>query len=232
MDFFQTREKYRRREMRHSVSFLFRASIILLVAWLGWLWGSAEQKRLQADSNLALFESDREIQNLRSLVSQLQTELTEANAQVATYKITDENSGRLTQLVKSQIANGTELEQIYASLQSLGVPTNCRLVFDEPLAVATALYGGEESKVSLFDGGVRLSIEGAINENGNKANPWFDPFQPVTVRHSYLGGQSLTEDTLPFNMVIPAQDWLLDLKFTTSDLRGYVDLKVYNCVIG
>ena len=166
------------------------------------------------------------------MVSQLQTELTEANAQVATYKITDENSGRLTQLVKSQIANGTELEQIYTSLQSLGVPTNCRLVFDEPLAVATALYGGEESKVSLFDGGVRLSIEGAINENGNKANPWFDPFPTGDCPPQLFRGQSLTEDTLPFNMVIPAQDWLLDLKFTTSDLRGYVDLKVYNCVVG
>ena len=72
MDFFQTREKYRRQEMRHSMSFLFKFAVIALVAWMGWLWGTAEQKRLQADSNLAIFESDREIQNLNRLVERLQ----------------------------------------------------------------------------------------------------------------------------------------------------------------
>ena len=50
MDFFQTREKYRRREMRHSVSFLFRADYHLARCVAGMALGSAEQKRLQADS--------------------------------------------------------------------------------------------------------------------------------------------------------------------------------------
>ena len=232
MDFFQTREKYRKREMRYSVSFLFRVTVIALVAWLGWLWGSAEQKRLQADSNLAIFESDREIQLLNTKVEKLQIELNEARAQNKAESLTDKNSGKFGKLVKAQIANGTKVEQIYAALQEIGVPSNCRLVHDKALAVATELYGGAESKVSLFDGALRLNIEGAVNENGNKANPWFDPNQSVKVRQAYLGGQKITEHKLPFSIILPAQEWVLKLDFKTSDLRGYVDLKVRNCVIG
>ena len=231
MDFFQTREKYRRREMRYSVSFLFRIAVIFLVAWLGWLWGTAEQKRLQADSNLAIFESDREIQILNSKVDKLQTELVEANAQITASALTDKNSGKFANLLKAQIANGTAVEQIYAALQEVGVPSNCRLVHEGALAVATDLYATAESKQSLFDGGLRLYVEGQLNPNGNKANPWFDPLQPITVRQSFLGGQTISDHTLPFTVVQAAQDWMLELKFTKSDLRGYVDVKVRNCVV-
>lgn len=231
MDFFQTREKYRKREMRYSVTFLFRVVVIALVAWLGWLWGTAEQKRLKADSNLAIFESDREIQLLNTKVEKLQIELNEAKAQNAAIQLTDKNSGKFAQLLKAQIANGTKIEQIYNELQAIGVPTNCRQVHEQALAVATELYGGVESKVSLFDGALRLNIEGAINENGNKANPWFDPNQNVKVRQAYLGGQSIDEYKLPFTIILPAQNWLLELDFKKSDLRGYVDLTVRNCVV-
>ena len=232
MDFFQTREKYRKREMRYSVSFIFRVAVVALAAWLGWLWGTAEQKRLQADSNLAIFESDREIQLLNSKVEQMQVELNEARAQNAAASLTDQNSGRFAKLVKAQIANGTKIEQIYAALQKVGVPANCRPVHYQALAVATELYGGAESKVTLFDGALRLNVEGAVNENGNKANPWFDPNQKIIVRQAYLGGQTISEHNLPFTLILPAQEWVLELQFSESDLRGYVDLDVQNCVIG
>ena len=231
MDFFQAREKYRKKEMRYSLSFFFRVGVIALVAWLGWLWGTAEQKQLQADSNLALFESDREIQLLNSKVEKLQTELTEAKAQIAAAILTDQNSGKFAKLLKAQIANGTKIEQIYNELQAIGVPNNCRVVHEQALAVATELYGGVESKISLFDGALRLNIEGAVNANGNKANPWFDPNQKVKVRQAYLGGQKISEHNLPFSLILPAQDWILELNFTQADLRGYVDLTVQNCVI-
>ena len=70
-----------------------------------------------------------------------------------------------------------------------------------------------------------------MNANGNKANPWFDPNQKVKVRQAYLGGQKISEHDLPFTIILPAQDWLLELDFKQSDLRGYVDLRVRNCVI-
>ena len=231
MDFFQTREKYRRQEMRHSMSFLFKFSVIALVAWMGWLWGTAEQKRLQADSNLAIFESDREIQNLNRLVERLQSELTEAQAQASAARLTDASSGKVAKLVKAQIANGTKIEQIYAALQSIGVPTNCRIMEETSIAVATDSFAGEESRISLFDGALRLNIEGEENESGSKTNPWFDISKPINIRQSYLGGQNITKDVLPVTIILPAEEWVVELKFTKAELKGYVDLVVRNCVI-
>lgn len=231
MDFFQTREKYRRQEMRHSMSFLFKFAVIALVAWMGWLWGTAEQKRLQADSNLAIFESDREIQNLNQMVERLRSELTEAKAQAAASRLTDASSGKVAKLVKAQIANGTKIEQIYAALQSIGVPANCRVMEETIIAVATDTFVGEESRISLFDGALRLNIEGEVNETGSKTQPWFDPAKPINIRQSYLGGQNITKDILPITIILPAEEWIVEMQFSEAELRGYVDLRVRNCVI-
>ena len=231
MDFFQTREKYRRQEMRHSMSFLFKFGVIALVAWMGWLWGTAEQKRLQADSNLAIFESDREIQNLNQMVERLRSELTEAKAQAAASRLTDASSGKVAKLVKAQIANGTKIEQIYAALQSIGVPANCRVMEETIVAVATDTFVGEESRIFLFDGALRLNIEGEVNETGSKTQPWFDPAKPISIRQSYLGGQNITKEILPISIILPAEEWIVEMQFSEAELRGYVDLRVRNCVI-
>ena len=231
MDFFQTREKYRRQEMRHSMSFLFKFAVIALVAWMGWLWGTAEQKRLQADSNLAIFESDREIQNLNQMVERLRSELTEAKAQAAASRLTDASSGKVAKLVKAQIANGTKIEQIYAALQSIGVPANCRVMEETIVAVATDTFVGEESRIFLFDGALRLNIEGEVNETGSKTQPWFDPAKPISIRQSYLGGQNITKEILPISIILPAEEWIVEMQFSEAELRGYVDLRVRNCVI-
>ena len=43
MDFFETQERYRRREMRGWMTLLVRATVVGGCLWLGWLWGHAEQ---------------------------------------------------------------------------------------------------------------------------------------------------------------------------------------------
>ena len=42
MDFFETRERYRRREMKGYISLMLRVFVVGGVLWLGWLWGHAE----------------------------------------------------------------------------------------------------------------------------------------------------------------------------------------------
>ena len=39
MDFFETQERYRRREMRGWVALLLRISIVVGTLWFGWVWG-------------------------------------------------------------------------------------------------------------------------------------------------------------------------------------------------
>ena len=41
MDFFETQERYRRREMRGWLALLFRVAIVGGTLWFGWVWGKA-----------------------------------------------------------------------------------------------------------------------------------------------------------------------------------------------
>ena len=80
-------------------------------------------------------------------MEKLQTELTNQSANLC-LNLTDNNhQSKFTKLLKAQIANGTNIEQIYNELQSIGVPNNCRLVHEQALAVATELYGGEDPRL-------------------------------------------------------------------------------------
>ncbi|NCW31159.1 MAG: hypothetical protein EBY34_06140, partial [Alphaproteobacteria bacterium] len=52
MDFFETQERYRRREMRGWLVLFVRIALIVGALWFGWLWGQAEQSSLQAEADL------------------------------------------------------------------------------------------------------------------------------------------------------------------------------------
>jgi hypothetical protein len=99
------------------------------------------------------------------------------------------------------------------------------------LAVATELYTGSESSLSLFKGGLLVHIDGAPYSQGNKSNPWFDPFKDIEVRLAYLGGQKIVTGKLPLNVVIPAEYWLLKARTTESNLRGYVRIMLEQCSV-
>ena len=50
MDFFETQERYRRREMRGWLVLLVRIALFGGALWFGWVWGQAEQSSLQAEA--------------------------------------------------------------------------------------------------------------------------------------------------------------------------------------
>ena len=64
MDFFETQERYRRREMRGWTTLLVRATVIGGCLWLGWLWGHAEQTSLQAEAEAKAAEAGLEITDI------------------------------------------------------------------------------------------------------------------------------------------------------------------------
>jgi len=115
------------------------------------------------------------------------------------------------------------------AIQSLGRPTNCRQLERLNIAVATPLYGGPESKVTLFDGGLNLHVEGEGDRKSAREKPTYDPKQPVTVRMAFLDGQKVETGMLPFQAVIPAEDRILLLDFEPSELLGYVGASILSC---
>jgi len=232
MDFFQTREKYRKKEIQTVMNWIIKGAVMGLCLWGGWQWGSIEQRRLQADANLAIYENNQQIQTLRREKQRLEHQLSQINAQEQAEAVTTNKAdNKLTRLIKGQIARGTEMEQIYQMLQSLGQPVNCRITAEKSVAVATELYSGVESNINLFDGGLTLHIEGRTQTNGPKSEPWFDPSKAVSVRLVYLGSQKVVQDILPISTVLPAEDWLVKIDISEGELRGYVDLSLQHCAL-
>lgn len=231
MDFFETRERYRRREMKSYISLMLRVLVVGGVLWLGWVWGHAETGSLRAEAERALYENNQRISELSTELQTLKLELAEAQAKNKVDDLAEDNDAELKALVTKKIARGVAPAQILQAIQELGRPTNCRDLEMRNIAVATPLYGGPESKVSLFDGGLNLHVEGEADKKSARELPSFDPKLPVRVRMAFLNGQKIITGTLPFDAVIPAEDWVIRLKFKKSDLHGYVASHVSSCTL-
>ena len=85
--------------------------------------------------------------------------------------------------------------------------------------------------MSFFDGGLNLHVEGEADKKSARELPSFDPKLPVQVRMAFLNGQKIISGTLPFDAVIPAEDWVIRLKFEKSDLHGYVASHLSSCTL-
>jgi hypothetical protein len=229
MDFFETRERYRRREMRSYISLLLRVLVVGGVLWLGWLWGHAETGSLRAEAERTLYENNQQITELSTELQRLELALAEARAKNKVDELAEDNDAELKALITKKIARGVAPAQIIHAIQNLGRPSNCRQLDTRNIAVATPLYGGPESKATLFDGGLNLHVEGEADRKSSREVPSFDRRMPLTVRMAFLNGQKVTKGTLPFQAMIPAEDWVLLLDFADSTLHGYVTVTISSC---
>jgi hypothetical protein len=122
MDFFETQERYRRREMRGWMTLLVRATVVGGCLWLGWLWGHAEQTSLQAEAELVIYENNVKISELSNENQALQRRLAALRAEKTAGFVSGDNRDDLRRVIAKQIANGVSSEQIVQSIQSLGQP--------------------------------------------------------------------------------------------------------------
>ena len=217
--------------MRSYVSILTRIALVAGVLWLGWVWGHAETASLKAEAERALYENNEQISELSTQLQRLELQLAEAEAKNKVDDLVADSDAALKALVTKKIARGVAPAQIMQVIQNLGTPRNCREVGNHQIAVATPIYGGPESKLKLFDGGLNLFVEGEADKKSAREIPWFDPKLPVRVRMAFLNGQKVAEGTLPFDVVIPAEDWILNLKFSESDLHGYISGRIFSCTM-
>ncbi len=230
MDFFETREKYRRKEYRIYISLIIRASVVALFLWIGWQWGNYDQKNLYENITNELDEAQSQINQLNQKLVSLVQQNKKLTAENTISELGLKNADRtISTSIKFLLESDVSLEQIRQSLLSISSPINCRKLVDKNLAVATELYTGSESSLSLFQGGLLVHVNGAPFSQGNKNNPWFDPEQDLEVRLAYLGGQKIVSGSLPVNIIIPAETWLLKAQITEANLRGYVRIIFDQC---
>ena len=99
------------------MNLIIKGAVMGLCLWGGWQWGSIEQRQLQADANLAIYENNQQIQTLRREKQRLEHRLSQISARERAETLQKQDN-KLTRLIKGQIARGTEMEQIYQMLQS------------------------------------------------------------------------------------------------------------------
>ncbi len=237
MDYYQTTDRYRKKEFRNQFSWLVRISVMMLMVWIGWFWGSSQQEARISVINEQIAETrqnnDRLAQELATITTQLTVEREKRiSAELLSEQGDDKTAmERLKKIVARYLARGIKEDDIRLALQSAAKSSRCRPLDQIDLAVATSFFAGTESSAELLDGTLQVFVEGEAEQEATKERPWFDAEKPVSIRVSYLGGEKIASGQLPMAVSLLADAWMLKIDLKPANLRGYVDVNLSKCSI-
>lgn len=237
MDYFQTTDRYRKREMRNLFSLMMRLLAVGFCIWIGWFWGYNQRAALTASSNDQVIrleqQNERLEQKLASASASVEAERQRRVEAELLVKDTDRDSTqrKLNRQIARYLSKGITEDQIRLALQSLSKPLRCRPVEQRDIAVATSFFAGKEAMADLLGGSMRVFIEGEAGREATRDKPWFDPVLPVSLRIAYLNGEKISTGTLPFDTMVIADSWLIKVKVAAASLQGYATLSVDKCSI-
>ena len=235
MDYYQTTERYKRREFRSQFSWGLRLIVIGIMLWIGWFWGNSQQAAVVSASNQQLIDFTQQNDRLQQELAMMENKLKgERERRVSAELEVDKGEKkpeirRLKRIMAGHLARGVGEDQIRLALKSVSKPSRCRELEEKDVAVATSFFAGKESNTGLIDGAVQVFIEGEAGQQATKDRPWFDPEQEVAMRVVYLNGEKITKGRLPVEMNIIADSWLLKFDVVATALNGYVNVKVSKC---
>ncbi|MGC6484370.1 MAG: hypothetical protein ACON4P_01760 [Candidatus Puniceispirillales bacterium] len=237
MDYFQTTERYRKRELRNQLGLLFFLVILGLAVWIGWFWGYSQSEAVvSSNAERAILldqENDRLEQKIATLVNQLNEEQARRKeAELLSGKASDPGKRNLDRTIARYLSNGVEVDQIRLALKSLARPLRCRAVEQRDIAVATGYFAGKEATAEMLDGSVQVFIEGEVGRDSSRDRPWFDPDKPISIRIAYLGGEKVATGALPVETTLIADTWLIKVSAQPTALQGYVELSMEKCSLG
>ena len=71
MDFFETRERYRKKEYRIYINLVIRIVALSLVLWLGWEWGNFDQRNMYENTKVELDKTQIQLNQLNQKIIML-----------------------------------------------------------------------------------------------------------------------------------------------------------------
>lgn len=235
MDYFQTSERYRKREMRNLFHWVVWLLLLGFCIWIGWFWGYSQRATLTASSNDQVIRLSQENERLEQRLATLSADLdSEAQLRREAELLLGEGGDdtaqdRLNRQIASYLAKGVSEDRIGLVLQSLAQPLRCRPIEEKNIAVATGYFAGREATAELIGGDMRVFLEGEAGRQATRDKPWFDPAGPVSIRVAYLNGEKIDTGTLPFQTNIKADSWLIRITVSDAVLQGYATVAVEKC---
>lgn len=134
-------------------------------------------------------------------------------------------------LIRKRIGEGVSPQRLAEVVGAARNEANC----PDPAAtrrfvVQSPLYRGPNDSVSFADGTIVVTASGesAKNERG-QPEAWFDPAQPVKVRFTHVGGQTLdAEGPLPLHQTVLAGGWEYRFSLVAGD-RAFANVTMQRC---
>ena len=233
LDFYQAQNKYRQKQFRLILNYIFKLLIIIIAVFMGWWLGNRdklvliqENEKIINDFNDQKIELDRKLTDTR-------LKLKEANLALNTQNIKNQDTdfGRdAKNILASNLAKGVPEKDIINALRLLGYNKTCSKSDYKELAVSTQSFIPPENTLLLLSGGLKVKVEGNISDLVTD-NPYFDPSQPIRVIFIYLGNNDIIEGNLPITKNIMAGKFSVKIKILKSKVRGAVIVRYQNCKI-
>ncbi len=233
LDFYQAQNKYRQKQFRSILNYIFKLIMIVVAVFIGWWLGNSdklvliqENEKILNDFNDQKIELDRKLTDIR-------LKLKEANLALNTQNIKNKDTdfGRdAKNILASNLAKGVPEKDIIDALRLLGYNKTCSKFDYKELAVSTQSFIPPENTLLLLSGGLKIKVEGNISDKVNDI-PYFDPSQPIRVIFIYLGNNDIVEGNLPITKNIMAGKFSVKIKILKSKVRGAVIVQYQNCKI-
>ena len=233
LDFYQAQNKYRQKQFRSILNYIFKLIMLVVAVFIGWWLGNSdklvliqENEKIINDFNDQKIELDRKLTDIR-------LKLKEANLALNTQNIKNKDTdfGRdAKNILASNLAKGVPEKDIIDALRLLGYNKTCSKFDYKELAVSTQSFIPPENTLLLLSGGLKIKVEGNISDKVNDI-PYFDPSQPIRVIFIYLGNNDIVEGNLPITKNIMAGKFSVKIKILKSKVRGAVIVQYQNCKI-
>ena len=233
LDFYQAQNKYRQKQFRSILNYIFKLIMIVVAVFIGWWLGNSDKLVLIQENEKIINDfNDQKIELDRKLTD-IKLKLKEANLALNTQNIKNKDTdfGRdAKNILASNLAKGVSEKDIIDALRLLGYNKTCSKFDYKELAVSTQSFIPPENTLLLLSGGLKIKVEGNISDKVNDI-PYFDPSQPIRVIFIYLGNNDIVEGNLPITKNIMAGKFSVKIKILKSKVRGAVIVQYQNCKI-
>jgi len=232
LDFYQVQNKYRQKQVKSLLSFCLKFLLFFVAFICGWWFGNSDKVVLIAENDKIITEHYNKEIALERKLADAKLKLKEVNLLLSTQNIKDNNStlGKESKnLLAYSLAKGVSEEEIINSLKLLSSKKKCDNVILNELAVSTQSFTPPENVLSLFSGGLKLKVDGNINNTSK--TPYFNPDKPIRAIFMYLGYSEIIEGKLPIIKNIRANKFIVQVKLSKSKIRGAVMVSFQSCKI-
>ncbi len=233
LDFYQAQNKYRQKQFRSILNYVFKLLTIIIAIFIGWWLGNRDKLVLIQENEKIINDFNDQKIVLDRKLTDIRLKLKEANLALDTQNIKNKDTdfGREAKnILASNLAKGVPEKDMIDVLRLLGYNKTCSNADYKELAVSTQSFIPPENTLLLLSGGLKVKVEGNISDTVTD-NPYFDPSQPIRVIFIYLGNNDIVEGDLPITKNIIAGKFSVKIKILKSKVRGAVIVQYQNCKI-